>query len=169
MLRANHKTQVCICILYVMFFMCRKKILYLCFKMHFCVSWIDTLNKAKLILSCPKNILLISFKLRSSMTSSNRPLRATVGQNSSSVQMAAANHVGAAVLVHMSRSGRLDDVIDEQILSSGQLFEHFACISFGKGWLILYLTMRVEQSSSYLGKTRPNWHGLLYCLLGAHV
>ena len=34
------------------------------------------------------------------MTSSNGPLRATVGQNSSSVQMAAANHVGAAVLVH---------------------------------------------------------------------
>ena len=53
-------------------------------------------------------------KLRSSMTSSNRPLRATVGQNSSSVQMASANHVGAAVLVHVARSGRLDDVIDER-------------------------------------------------------
>ena len=72
-----------------------------------------------------------SFKLRSSMTSSNRPLRATVGQNSSSVQMAAANHVGAAILVHVGRSGRLDDVIDERsfnlvsIRSKRQLgFEH---------------------------------------------
>ena len=33
-----------------------------------------------------------------------------LGQNSSSVQMASANHVGAAVLVHVARSGRLDDV-----------------------------------------------------------
>ena len=48
------------------------------------------------------------------MTSSNRPLRATVGQNSSSVQMAAANHVGAAVLVHVARSGRLDADLDKR-------------------------------------------------------
>ena len=42
------------------------------------------------------------------MTSSNRTLRATVGQNSSSVQMDAACHVGAAVLAHVARSGQLD-------------------------------------------------------------
>ena len=35
-----------------------------------------------------------------------------------STQMAAANHVGAAVLVHVARSGQLDDVIDEWSLRS---------------------------------------------------
>ena len=35
--------------------------------------------------------------------------------------MAAANHLGAAVLVHGARSGRLDDVIDER---SFNLVEH---------------------------------------------
>ena len=53
------------------------------------------------------------------MTSSNRPLRATVavGQNSSSVQMAAACHVGAAVLLHVACSGRLDADLDERSLN----------------------------------------------------
>ena len=45
----------------------------------------------------------------------------------------------------------------------GQLFEHFTCISFGKGRLFLHWTLRVEQCSSYLGKTMLNWHSLLYC------
>ena len=53
-------------------------------------------------------------KLRSSRAESNRPLRATVGQNSSSVQMASANHMGAAVLVHVARRGRLDSALDER-------------------------------------------------------
>ena len=35
-----------------------------------------------------------------------------VGQNSSSVQMADANHVGAAIFVLVARRGRLDDDID---------------------------------------------------------
>ena len=47
-------------------------------------------------------------KLRSSRAESNWQLRATVGQSSSSVQMASAYHVGAAVLVHVGRSGQLD-------------------------------------------------------------
>ena len=50
---------------------------------------------------------------------SNWPLWATVGQNSSSVQMAAANHVGAAVLAHVARSGRLDAALDERSLNDG--------------------------------------------------
>ena len=35
--------------------------------------------------------------------------------------------------------------------------------------LVLHMTLRVEQCSSYLGKTRLNWHGWLYSLFGAHV
>ena len=57
-----------------------------------------------------------SLKLRSSISASNRLLRATVSQNSSSVQMAAACHVSAAVLVHVARSGRLDADIYERSL-----------------------------------------------------
>ena len=53
-------------------------------------------------------------KLRSSRAESNRPLRATVHQNSSSVQMASANHVGTAVLVHVARRCRLDSALDER-------------------------------------------------------
>ena len=81
--------------------------------------WIVLLKVLKAFKWC--HVLLkklkMYLKLRSSMTSTNRPLRATVGQNSSSIQMAAANHVGAAVLVHVARSGRLDDVIDERSFS----------------------------------------------------
>ena len=39
-----------------------------------------------------------------------------VGQNSSSVQMASAYHVGAAVLAHVARSGQLDSALDERRL-----------------------------------------------------
>ena len=55
-------------------------------------------------------------KLRSSRAASNWPLRATVGQKSSSVQMAAACHVGGSVLVHVARSGQLDAALDERSL-----------------------------------------------------
>ena len=55
----------------------------------------------------------MKLKLRSSRAESNWPLWATVGQNSSSVQMASAYHVGAAVLVHVARSGQLDSALDE--------------------------------------------------------
>ena len=58
-----------------------------------------------------------TLKLRSSRAESNRPLRATVGQNSSSVQMASVNPVGAAVLVHVARRGRLDSALDERSLT----------------------------------------------------
>ena len=64
-----------------------------------------------------------SNKLRSSREESNWQLRATVGQNSSSVQMASANHVGAAVLVHVARSGRLDADLDERSLS--EFYQNF--------------------------------------------
>ena len=47
---------------------------------------------------------------------SNRRLRATVGQNSSRVQMASACHVCAAVLVHVARRRRLDSDLDERSL-----------------------------------------------------
>ena len=43
-------------------------------------------------------------------------MRATVDQNSSSVQIASAYHVGAAVLVHVARSGQLDSALDERSL-----------------------------------------------------
>ena len=62
----------------------------------------------------------IYLKLRSSRSASNWLLRATVGQNNSSVQMAAACHVGAAVLVHGAPSGRLDADLDERSLYLGQ-------------------------------------------------
>ena len=55
-------------------------------------------------------------KLRSSRSDSNRRLRATVGQNSSSFQMASAYHVCAAVLVHVARRRRLDSDLDERSL-----------------------------------------------------
>ena len=54
-------------------------------------------------------------------------------------------------------------------LIKGQLFENFGCISFGKGWLFLDLTLRVKQCSIYLGKIRPNWHGWLYCVFVANA
>ena len=57
------------------------------------------------------------FKLRSSRAESNWPLRATVGQNSSSVQMASAYNVGAAV------SALLDSALDEGSFSN--LPQHF--------------------------------------------
>ena len=57
-------------------------------------------------------------KLRSSRAESNWQLRATVGQNSSSVQMASAYHVGAAVLAHVARRGQLDSALDERSLSN---------------------------------------------------
>ena len=60
------------------------------------------------------NFSIVTLKLRSSRAESNWPLRATVGQNSSSVQMAATCHVGGAVLVHVARSGRLDAALDER-------------------------------------------------------
>ena len=47
---------------------------------------------------------------------SNWPLRTTVRQNSSSVQMAAVCHVGAAVLVHVALSGRSEPLLDERSL-----------------------------------------------------
>ena len=46
---------------------------------------------------------------------------ATVGQNSSSVQMASAYYVGAAVLAHVARRGQLDSALDERSLSHSQL------------------------------------------------
>ena len=49
-----------------------------------------------------------SLKLRSSRAESNWQLRATVGQNRSSVQMASAYHVGAAALAHV------DSALDER-------------------------------------------------------
>ena len=48
-----------------------------------------------------------------------RVIQLKLRSSKSSVQMAAANHVGAAVLVHVARSGRLDDVIDERSLGGG--------------------------------------------------
>ena len=51
--------------------------------------------------------LKLKLKLRSSRGESNWQLRATVGQNSSSVQMASAYHVGAAVLAHVARRVQL--------------------------------------------------------------
>ena len=59
-----------------------------------------------------------NLKLRSSRSDSNRRLRATVGQNSSSFQMASACHVCAAVLVHVARRRRLDSDLDERSLST---------------------------------------------------
>ena len=56
-------------------------------------------------------------QLRSSRAESNWQLRATVGQNSSSVQMASAYHVGAAILAHVARRGQLDSALDERSLS----------------------------------------------------
>ena len=56
-------------------------------------------------------------KLRSSRAESNWPLQATVarvGQNSSSVQLDAAYHVGTAVLAYVARSGQLDSALDER-------------------------------------------------------
>ena len=60
------------------------------------------------------NFSIVTLKLRSSRAESNWPLRATVGQNSSSVQMASAYHVGAAVLAHVACSGQLDSALDER-------------------------------------------------------
>ena len=57
------------------------------------------------------------FKLRSFRLASNRPLRANVGQNSSSVQMASMYHVGAAVLAHVARRCQLDSALDERSLT----------------------------------------------------
>ena len=56
-----------------------------------------------------------SLKLRSSRAESNWQLRATVGLNSSSVQMASACQV-CSVLVYLARSGRLDADLDERSL-----------------------------------------------------
>ena len=53
-------------------------------------------------------------KLRSSRSDSNRRLQATMGQNSSSFQLASACHVCAAVLVHVARRRRLDSDLDER-------------------------------------------------------
>ena len=55
--------------------------------------------------------MYLSLHLRAA---SNWPLWSTVAQNSSSVQMVAACHVGAAVLVHVACSGRLDADLDER-------------------------------------------------------
>ena len=102
---------------------------------------------------------ITSFKLRSSMTSSNRPLRATVGQNSSSVQIAAANHVGAAVLVHVARSGRLDDVIDERSftfyveLTFYSISDKIAQILFTRMKKNLFLNVEMERCWIIYSKT----------------
>ena len=61
---------------------------------------------------------MYELKLRSSRAESNWLLRATVCQNSSSVQMASAYHVSAAVLAHVARSGQLDSALDERSLRS---------------------------------------------------
>ena len=57
--------------------------------------------------------IILGLKLRSSRAESNWPLRSTVGQNSSSVQMAFAYHVGAAIFAHVARRGQLDSALDE--------------------------------------------------------
>ena len=93
------------------------------------------------------------------MTSSNRPLRATVGQNSSSVQIAAANHVGAAVLVHVARSGRLDDVIDERSftfyveLTFYSISDKIAQILFTRMKKNLFLNVEMERCWIIYSKT----------------
>ena len=64
-------------------------------------------------------------KLRSSRAESNWPLQATVarvGQNSSSVQLDAAYHVGTAVLAYVARSGQLDSALDERSFRAHFLF-----------------------------------------------
>ena len=63
------------------------------------------------------NPSVMSLKLRSSRSDSNRRLRATVGQNSSSFQMASACHMCAAVLVHVARRRRLESDLDERSLN----------------------------------------------------
>ena len=53
-------------------------------------------------------------------------LRATVGQNSSSVQMAYAYHVDVAVLAHVARRGQLDSALDERSFNDfWRSFSHF--------------------------------------------
>ena len=54
-------------------------------------------------------------------------------------------------------------------LSKGQHFEHFKNSSFGNGWILLDLTLRVEQCSGHLGKIRPNGHIQLDCVFGVHA
>ena len=75
---------------------------------HFLVFWeqIDLVLERSL-----HNINLSFVHLRAA---SNWPLQATVGQNSSSVQMASACHVCAAFLVHVARRRRLDSDLDER-------------------------------------------------------
>ena len=67
-----------------------------------------------------------TLKLRSSRAESNWQLRATVGQNSSSVQMAYAYHVDVAVLAHVARRGQLDSALDERSFNDfWRSFSHF--------------------------------------------
>ena len=72
-----------------------------------------------------KDFEFLRVKLRSSRAESNWQLRATVGQNSSSVQMASAHHVGAAVLAHVARRGQLDSALDERSFSLARFREEF--------------------------------------------
>ena len=60
----------------------------------YCISWFGSTRLSSVFFV---QFLQQGLKLRSSRSASNRPLRATVGQNSSSIQMASACHVCAAV------------------------------------------------------------------------
>ena len=80
--------------------------------------------KSWTFLQCVLAPFFSCFKLRSSRSASNRSLRATVGQNSSSVQMTSACHVCAAVLVHVARSGRMDADLDERSLNQDKVWKN---------------------------------------------